>query len=294
MLRKSNGDAFQDFFSRVMAATYGPDFVRVRPFGALGDMGCDGYLQSTGNVYACYGAINAAPDRVNYLISKMDSDYAKAKNALTSIMKGCCFVHNLVDGLPMQAVLKLEELKKANTNHQFGFVGFEWFEALIFSLPVEKIEGLLGIAATGRDSLNFQTAELRDLVAALVTATDAHPIDFSVIRPVSANKLDFNMLPGHWRAMIAGGWQNAPLVEQYFRQHHDPMLGERVAQRFHVRYLYLRAQRLDSGSILSSLYEDVTGIGLVTPARQVAAQALLAHLFESCDIFEEPPEKVGL
>ena len=43
---------------------------------------------------------------------------------------------------------------------------------------------------------------------------------------------------------------------------------------------------------MSSLYEDVTGIGIVLPARQVAAQALLAYLFESCDIFETPPEKV--
>ena len=44
-LRKSSGDAFQDFFSTMMATTHGADFVRVRAFGALGDKGCDGYLQ---------------------------------------------------------------------------------------------------------------------------------------------------------------------------------------------------------------------------------------------------------
>jgi len=41
---------------------------------------------------------------------------------------------------------------------------------------------------------------------------------------------------------------------------------------------------------MDGLYEYVTGIGTVPTARQVAAQALLAHLFESCDIFESAPE----
>jgi len=44
---------------------------------------------------------------------------------------------------------------------------------------------------------------------------------------------------------------------------------------------------------MSALYEDITGIGVVLPARQVAAQALLAYLFESCDIFESPVAKVA-
>jgi hypothetical protein len=41
-LRKSSGDAFQDFFSNVMAKAHGSDFVRLRAFGSLGDKGCDG------------------------------------------------------------------------------------------------------------------------------------------------------------------------------------------------------------------------------------------------------------
>ena len=62
---------------------------------------------------------------------------------------------------------------------------------------------------------------------------------------------------------------------------------------FRNRYQYLKAQNLQSSAIMSDLYEMVTGIGNVTPARQVAAQALLAFLFESCDIFEDQPSKVG-
>jgi hypothetical protein len=289
-LRKCNGDAFQDFFSTTMGAAHGSDFVRVRAFGSLGDKGCDGYLQSTGKVFACYGAINSAADKVKYLIKKMDEDFAKALIALTSIMKEWHFVHNLVDGLPADAILKLQELRVANKSHEFGFVGLEGFEAIIFELPAAKIDSLLGMAATARDLQNLQPTELRDLVAAVIDATDEHPIDVATIRPVPPHKLDFNKLPGHWRSMIAGGWQNAHLVGQYFMRHHEPMIGEHIAQYFRVRYQYLRAQGLNPGSTMSALYEDITGVGVVPPARQVAAQALLAYLFESCDIFENPPE----
>jgi hypothetical protein len=222
----------------------------------------------------------------------MDDDFGKANTALLPIMKEWHMVHNLVDGLPVHAILKLEALKQANKARAFGFMGMEAFEAIIFGLPAAKIDGLLGMAATAQDAQNFQTKELRDLVAAIVKATDTQLIDVSTIRPVPPDKLDFNKLPGHWRSMIAGGWQNAHLVEQYLRRHHDPMIGERIAQYFRVRYHYFRAQSLEPGTIMSSLYEDITGIGPVSPARQVAAQALLAHLFESCDIFEKPPEKV--
>jgi hypothetical protein len=292
-LRKSSGDAFQDFFSSMMAAVHSSDFVRVRAFGALGDKGCDGYLQSSGQVFACYGALNSDSGKVSYLIKKMDDDFAKAIKAISGIMKEWHMVHNLVDGLPTEAILKLDDLRKANTDRKFGFIGMEGFEERLFALDLHKIESLLGMAATAEDSQNLQAAELRDLISAIMAATDAKPIDVSEIRPVPPDKLKFNKLPGHWRSMISGGWQNAHLVEEYLDRHHDPLTGERIAQSFRVGYQYLKEQNLEPGAIMSFLYEGITGIGIVTPARQVAAQALLAHLFESCDIFESTPTKVA-
>jgi hypothetical protein len=209
-LRKCSGDAFQEFFSQTMSAAHGSDFVRVRPFGAAGDKGCDGYLQSTGKVFACYGAINSAADKVQYLLKKMDGDFDKALKALASIMKEWHMVHNLVDGLPADAILKLEALRKANQDHIFGFMGLEGFEATIFGLPATKIDALLGMAATAQDVQNLQPTDLRDLVAAIIRATDAEPIDVSSIRPIPPDKLDFNKLPGHWRSMIVWGMAECP------------------------------------------------------------------------------------
>jgi hypothetical protein len=245
-LRKCSGNAFQEFFSDVMAAAHGSDFVRVRPYGSLGDKGCDGYLQSTGTVFACYGALNGDGGKVDYLIGKMGDDYGKSLVALPTIMTGWQMVHNLVDGLPTEAILKLNELKSVDkAQHDFGFMGLEGFEQLIFSLQPHQIETLLGMAATAQDCQNFQTAELRDLVSAVIHAADANPINVADIRPVPPDKLKFNGLPGHWQSMIAGGWQNTHFVQEYLDRHPNPMTGETIAQAFRVQYEYLKTQGLD-------------------------------------------------
>jgi hypothetical protein len=293
-LRQSHGDAFQELFCSVMTKVHGSDFVRTRPFGQLGDKGCDGFLQSSGRVYQCYGALGGGGEgKVAYLISKMDEDYEKAKKKLAEIMKEWHMAHNFVGGLPIEAVAKMEELRGNNTNHKFGFISMEGLEQLIFALDTDSIEDMLGMAANAQDFQNLQAAELRQLIASVASATDAAQTSSVPIRPVPVDKLEFNKLPGHWRALISGGWQNSHHVSEYLNHHPDPLTGERVAGVFRDRYSYLRAQNLHPGATMLTLYEDLVGIGRVPAERQVAAQAILAFMFESCDIFEDQPSKVN-
>jgi hypothetical protein len=165
-LRKSSGDSFQDFFSRLMEMARGSDFVRVRPYGALGDKGCDGYLQSSGEVFQCYGAINSVNDKVAYLIGKMESDFGTAKAKLPGLMKKWTLVHNLVDGLPIHAIQKRDQLQKDNP-------GIEAKE--LFALPTGGIEDLLGLAAQAEDFLDLQAEELRELVNEIVMNNHGRP-----------------------------------------------------------------------------------------------------------------------
>jgi len=290
-LRRVSGDAFQDLFSDVMQKLHGEDFIRIRPFGSKGDKGCDGYIQSNGQVFQCYGAINGDKGKVSYLIGKMKEDFEKAKKKIPSIMKEWHMVHNLVDGLPIDAVEVLEDLKRENSDIKFGFIGIEGFEERVNNLTETQVEGLLGPTATHHDSCNLQIEELRDLVRDVAQSAESMTATASPIDPVSAEKLDANDLPGHWRSLIAGGWQNAHLVASYLDRHPEPLTGERIAKLFNEKYQYLKAQHLCPGSIMTELYQLVTGTGTVAPQRQVAAQALLAHLFESCDIFENVSEE---
>lgn len=292
-LRQSSGNGFQDFFFDVMGKAHGDDFVRVRPYGARGDKGSDGYLQSSGQVFQCYGALNGDKGKVDYLIKKMVKDFNHAKEHLAHIMKGWHMVHNLVDGLPIEAVEMLHKLAVENEKISFGFIGRESFEEKISKLKQNQIEQLLGPVATNKDAQDLQVEELSDLIKGVIAGQSVGVINPKGVEPVSVDKLDKNKLPQHWRALISGGWQNAHIVSDYMNRHNDPMIGETIAEMFNARYKYLKAQNLSPEFIMDGIYVFVTGIGSVSPKRQVAAQALLAYLFESCDIFENVSKEVG-
>ena len=289
-LRQHSGDAFQDLFGRIMQARYGDDYVRVRPFGQRGDKGCDGYLASCGRVYQCYGAVNGEGGKVAYLIGKMGEDFAKARDTLMDIMREWRMVHNLVGGLPVEAIQALSAIQAGRPSIPCAFVGLESIASILFELDEPEIEALIGPAATFADEQNFQAAELKSLVLAILQAVDDAPLPtLAEIKEVSAAKLDHNALPPHWAQFIASGWQTAHHVGAYFARHPDPLTGERVAQQFRERYAYLRAQGLQVQVIMVNLYEMIVGKGIVPVERMIAAQALLAHLFESCDILEVAP-----
>ena len=288
-VRRSHGTQFQDFFSTVMEKRYGADFIRVRAFGSLGDKGCDGYLQSTGATYQCFGKSHDAALNVQKLVGKVGDDYATAAAHLSSIMREWHFAHNLVDGVPVEFVQKIQSLQFQNPHHKIGHMGPSGLEAIVMQLHSDDLRQLLGPAATAEDTRNLHLEEVRDLIQNLMVKIDAKPSHSGPIAPVPTAELEFNELPAYWVGLIRFGMQNAGYVQQYIDEHHDPEVGERLAKIFGDQYRSLKHEGLAPGEIMNKLYELVTGVGSVTAQRQVAAQALLSHLFESCDIFEDKP-----
>jgi hypothetical protein len=115
------------------------------------------------------------------------------------------------------------------------------------------------------------------------------PSDSIDLNLVPVGKLTHNGLPEHWQMFVRSGWANAPIVASYFARHPDPLKGVQVGMLFTQKYQALKVQNLTPNTIMTSLLELATGLGTVTPQNQVAAQALLTHFFESCDIFEREP-----
>ncbi|OWQ47775.1 hypothetical protein CDL60_10290 [Roseateles noduli] len=291
-LRQCSGEAFQQFFSDVMALAHGDDFVRVRSFGRVGDKGCDGYLRSAGRLYQCFGALNGHTRQASRLARKIDTDFATAAIALPDLMKEWHFVHNLIDGMPVEAMAALTSLERSHPAIKVGFFGLESFVEIIFKMGTDRIATLLGPAASRRDNDNPDVAVLRKLLHDLGQAAESsefHPID---LRPAPLEKMKFNQLPNHWKALISGGGMNARLVADHFGASRAPALKDRIATLFSAKYEYLKAQLLPPEEIMEALFDLVTGIGHVTPQQQVASQALLAYLFDECLIFERAPDGV--
>jgi hypothetical protein len=292
-VRNAYGVAFQDFFSTILEARYGSDFVRVRPFGSLGDKGCDGYRGTGGQVFQCYGKLEDAAPKASTIVKKIGDDYQLAGGHLGKIMREWHFAHNLVSGLPIEAVQKIEELKQAGA-HVVGVFGPASLWTIVDEISETELFNLLGPAATAEDSQNLKLEEVRLLTDSLMASISSGTVLNAPIKPVPSDKLAFNQLPGHWVQLLTLASTNGPYVQQYFEQNSDVELGARIAQAFSSRYQALKQEALSPGQIMDALYEQTTGMGSVTTVRQVAAQALLAYLFDACEIFEDHADKVGV
>lgn len=288
-LRRIHGDALQDFFSVVMERKYGSDFVRVRPFGQRGDQGCDGYILSSGSLFQCYGKVDDARLNVATTVEKIKDDFAKAKANFGELMEEWRFVHNLLSGLASDILTTIAGLQKENPDCKIGIAGIEWFVETIFGLKEADIVDLLGPAATADLTHGFNIGEVRDLLAGIVEELGADPIDEGDPRPVPVDKLEFNKLSGHWRSFVRTGSANAVHAGRYIERHHNPEFGKAVAKSFKDKYATLKLQSLDPDAIMSELYHQTVGNGSISASRAVAAQAILAFFFDSCDIFEDRP-----
>lgn len=285
-LRRVHGIAFQDFFGDIVERLHGADYVRIRAFGSLGDDGCDGYLQHSGHVYQCYGKGQDTALNVRDLLKKVDEDYGKASSRLASIMKGWTFVHNLHDGVPVQLPTRIEELRAANPDHGFGLAGPQRFWSWVGQLTRDDIEGVLGAVPGLAERMTLDLGEVSSLMDGLLAQMDHIPVVDAPPVLVPRDKLERNGIEGYWRFVIVQALPLSREVRSYVDEQPRPELGPAVASAFARRYVELKAQGLPPTDILTQLLEDLVGLGAIHPKRLLAAQAVLAYLFEACDIFE--------
>jgi hypothetical protein len=289
-LRQCSGNQFQDLFSTIMGLAHGDDFIRTRPHGSIGDKGCDGYLIGTGEVFACYGTVNGKTPVLSPMLAKIAEDSAKAKAHLDGIMKGWTFVHNFMDGVPVDALLLLKELEKDVIKAPVKHFGFQRFGSLVLALPEERIRQLLGPAITEEDVSNLDYQELRSVVHGLATHGFNAPADLQTISPVSSQKLDYNALSATWQTLLVAGLRNARNVGRYFNESPDPLLGARVAETVRARYLELEMQGLVPDDVLEEVFGCLLGTVTARAQRQVAALAVMGYMFERCTLLKDAPD----
>jgi hypothetical protein len=277
----NRGTRFQDLFADVMELRYKGNFVRVRAAGPAGDLKNDGYLGTTKTVFQCYG-----PDEMDEKgRAKLETDFVGAVKHWRRDMNHWTYVHNHPDGIPGLTLQVCRNLQRdAGDGVDITIWSFPELRRVLFECDEEAIRTLLGPAPNRRDSLGITWDGIRPLLEAI--AANLAP-DVGVSMP-SPRKLDANGLSAAAKGMLRFGMENARVVGRFLESWPDPTLGDRVSITFKARYTELRDQGLESDLILSELQVLCLGDQVRPPGEQAAALAILAYLFEACDIFENP------
>jgi hypothetical protein len=278
---------FQNFFCEIMEKCYSGDFQRVRPWGILGDRKNDGYLKSERTLFQSY-----APNEMKLAncIAKIDEDFRGALPYWKEYFDKWIFVHNSRTGLAPDILKKLLELEKENAPIKLGQSGFEELRQKIFTLNEDDITAILGPAPSVND---IRSVTFKELSIVLETVSREKTIEEPDIRPVPKDKIILNSLSDNVEVLLNAGMRKSKLVEDFFNSYYDPSFGDEVAEKFKKQYTLLKQSGLPPDIIFMEVQKFAGGNQGGTPGHEAAVLAVLAYLFENCDIFERMPSKEG-
>ncbi len=286
---KSKGEAFQALFECLMKNRYPGDFMACKPWGKQGDQKNDGYLPSTRTLFQVYGPEKMVSAET---VSKISEDFAGAKVHWEQYFDRWVFVHN-AERLPPDVIKALEDLRIANPKIKIEHWSYVELLNEFRGLNLAALESWFGPAFNEEDNAQMGFSDLQVVIQHI---TFSAPLHKTTPRPVPPGKIEFNQLSDAVADYIKMGMGKVPLVEQFFAGWRDPMFGERIASAFKARYQELRdsSPMLHPDRIWGELEDSVGLNASKNPREKVAMHAVLAWLFASCDIFEEPPAQTGL
>jgi hypothetical protein len=275
---RRRGDTFQDFFADIMEKAHPGDFIRVRPWGNVGDRKNDGYLRSARMLFQVYAPNEMAAAEA---IKKINEDFAGALPHWRQYFDTWVFVHNSEMGLGPEVTAKLLELSATHPEVKVTSWGMEELRQKVFELSDDGLAALLGPAPTraGLVDLGLESlAPVLDQIARL--PAPANPD----LRPPPADKIEVNMLSAHVAVLLKAGMSRAPLVRQYFVRATNKL--DELAESFRARYTQLRDEGGSPDQVFADLQAFAGGTGVQQPAKQEAVLAVLAFFFEECEIYE--------
>jgi hypothetical protein len=275
------GNAFQDLFADIMEKRYPGDFQRIRAGGREGDHKADGYLKSARMVYQVY-----APDQMlaSTTTKKIKNDFEGACKFWLDRMAGWTFVHNCRSGLLPAIVDLLDEIEAANQHLTFERWGFEELRSVVFELEEYDLASLFGQAPNSRDIVSVSAEDLKPVILGIAAGDSIADDD---VQPIPPDKLSKNQLSLSIQLLLKHGMASANQVRKFFNRSADPGLGDKVAGRFKYQYGLLKGTGFTADEIFLRL-RDFALEDASDPKQESAALALLAYLFEQCDIFERP------
>jgi hypothetical protein len=133
--------------------------------------------------------------------------------------------------------------------------------------------------------LSVTLVEIEEVAQHLIATPSTEPIDFRVIPP--SEKIAKNSLTAWPREQLTLGIPRAREVARYLSSmaRTDPEFPERVKAGFVSEYRKLWAAGLRSDDLFQGMFRFATA-GASDYKRMVAGIAILAYLFEACEVFE--------
>lgn len=288
-LLTAKGQEFENFFKKLMVLAYPQDFIKNKSHGSAGDLKCDGYLSSTKTVFQCYSPSSL---KENILINKINTDLSGAIQHWYNEkrMKEWIFVYNENDGLPTRVAQLLTDLKEKYSKNNPSLI-IKWWENndlinLLSKLSLNNKIELLGDQPSSED---FSQLNYNDLQKVIDHLDQNIQIDLNaIIQAPSPYKAKNNQLSQVSADLLMIGRRSFNLLDKFFQDHHDPQIGDRIAQSLKKYFKNLENINHVNENIFNLILDKIDGFKQKEVTSKAAAYSIMAYFFDKCEIFKDP------
>jgi hypothetical protein len=290
----SDGQVFENLFTAVMVKVY-PDFVQVKPQGAIGDKKNDGYSKSKGLFFQVFAPENLELSEAE-AVKKAKLDFSGLKdywNVFCPVKQFFFVMNDKYKGTFPTIEADLAEIKTTHSLEGCGTFLAKDLEDALLGLKDDEIISIVGFIPHPDRLSQLDYSVMNEVIGHIM----AHKGQVTSAQVLSApdfdEKIQFNGLGREVAAMLTSGSFHAGLVDNYFSLNSNFAKQE---VRDLLNQMYESALAKDAGKVghgvnkSDLVFFDLMGavVPNKTEAAQDAAVVLMAHFFESCDIFEDP------
>lgn len=292
---RSNGSAFQDLFWSVMCRS-NPAFAPIRPQGAKGDGGNDGYIPSTGEYFQVYGPIDPE-QKADVAAAKLADDFdklTKSWSAATPITTYRFVFNDKWLGIFPPIAKALTELTSKSGVNCSAFAASE-LENRFMDLKPDDMVGVLDSVIPDPERIsNLDYGILREVIQHIMAAPAKGTVPRFGELPTVEEKVQLAHLSDVWRSYLVVGARLSSHIDGYFAQNSN--FAKQELQK-HVVQAYASLKRdlteaafLPSGMTRSDIVfgelREVLLPANATLSHENALNVVLAYFFETCDIFD--------
>lgn len=238
-LLKKKGQAFEDFFVKAGTTLWGQDFRPWRSQGSVGDMKCDGYLNSEKTVFQCH-----APEQfdASKVANKIRADLTGAIKYFGDKLQKWVFVHNHNDGLPAKANMLVLELTEQNPSIAIEIWTPNVLIQKLLKLPIKELGSLFPALVRDQELSDpiweVMKEEIKKKTVPAIRV-DVEPPDRPnrLVLDITLENLDENDREVRRRVLGYSRWYDPASKDQVIQKlaliGHDLELVENNAQRLH-------------------------------------------------------------
>lgn len=292
-LHEADGMAFQSLINSIFHGGT-DDFQAIAPWGNAGDGGNDGYIQSTGHYLQVYGPKAGSNWSPAVAAKKAKDDFATLKSNWKGIQRYSFVLNDRFQGVPSPVEQALQSIRKTHGVASDAIACAQLTDRFT-QLPEYKMEELVGGVPSDQPAI-IDKRSVGELLEHLANSVAPGGLSSKGLAPDFDEKIKFNGLSDAVGARLRSfSYQDTDVTD--FLNTRDQWLAEGIAQELRELYAESKVQIIDLENPADLRYlwmrEKILPAAAhchphTLKAFHGAAEVILAHFFEACDVYDKP------